>query len=72
MLNSQNELENIIREIPAKFLPTILEYAKMINEKAKKGELSDTEYLNSIPGIADSIIREANRDLDEYSDKLEW
>ncbi len=72
MLNSQSEINNIIGEIPAKFLPTILEYAKMINEKAKKGELSDTEYLNSIPGIADSIIREANRNLDEYSDKLEW
>lgn len=49
MLDSQNELNNIIREIPAKFLPTVLEYAKMIDEKAKKGELSDTEYLNSIP-----------------------
>lgn len=44
----------------------------MINEKAKKSGLSDTEYLNSIPGIADSIIREANRNLDEYLDKLVW
>ena len=72
MLNSQNEINDILGEIPAKFLPTILEYAKMINEKAKNGELSDTEYINSIPGIADSIVREANRDLDEYSDKLDW
>ncbi len=39
MLNSQNELENIIEKIPAKFLPTVLEYAKMINEKAKRGEI---------------------------------
>ncbi len=41
-------------------------------KRQKEEKLSDTEYLNSIPGIADSIIREANRNLEEYSDELEW
>lgn len=72
MLNTQNELNNILGEIPDKYLASILEYAKMINEKAKKGEKTETEYINSIPGLADSIIKEAQRDLDEYSDELDW
>jgi hypothetical protein len=72
MLSSQSELYNVIGKTPPQFLPTILEYVKMINKKDMRGELSDTEYLNSIPGIAESIIKEAKRDLDEYSDELDW
>ncbi len=72
MLGSQSELYNEIKDIPSQFLPTVLEYVKMINKKAKNGELSDTEYLNNIPGMAELIIKEANRDLKEYSDDLDW
>jgi hypothetical protein len=43
-----------------------------MKEKADKGEQSDTDYLNSIPEIADSIIKEAKIDLGDYSEKLDW
>jgi hypothetical protein len=72
MLQAQNELNNIITNIPQKFITTILEYAKIIKVKAEKGELSETEYLEKIPGMTDSIIKESSRDLSEYSDKLDW
>ncbi len=72
MLSSQNELNNILEKIPNKYWQTIIEYAKVISLKASKGELSDTEYLNSIPGMADSIVKEATTDLSKYSEKLDW
>ncbi len=72
MLSSQNELNNILEKIPNKYWVTIIEYAKVISLKASKGELNDTEYLNSIPGMADSIVKEAATDRSKYSDKLDW
>lgn len=45
-------------------------YSKRI--KASKGELNDTEYLNSIPCMADSIVKEAATDRSEYSEQLDW
>ena len=72
MLSAQNELNSILEKIPDKYWATILEYAKVISVKASKGELNDTEYLNSIPGMAASIVKEANTDINEYKDKLDW
>ena len=72
MLSAQNELISILEKIPDKYWATILEYAKVISLKAGKGELNDTEYLNSIPGMAISIVKEANTDINEYKDKLDW
>lgn len=34
--------------------------------------IEETLYLNSIPGLADSIIAESKRDLSECSDELDW
>ena len=72
MLSSQNELNNILEKIPNKYWATIIEYAKVISLKASKGELNDTEYLNSIPGMADSIVKEAATDRNKYSEQLDW
>ncbi|MDT3694759.1 MAG: hypothetical protein ROY99_00120 [Ignavibacterium sp.] len=68
----QNQIVEIIGKIPLKYQSSILEYAKLMKEKADKGEQSDTDYLNSIPEIADSIIKEAKIDLGDYSEKLDW
>ncbi len=68
MLSMQNQIDEIISKIPLKYQSSILEYAKLMKEKADKGEPSDTDYLNSIPGLADSIIKEARIDLGEYSE----
>ncbi|GIK20725.1 MAG: hypothetical protein HND40_10815 [Ignavibacteriota bacterium] len=72
MLSIQNQIDEIIGKIPLKYQSSILEYAKLMKEKADKGEQSDTDYLNSIPGIADSIIKEAKIDLGNYSEELDW
>lgn len=72
MLSLQNQIDEIISKIPLKYQSSVLDYAKLMKEKADKGEPSDTEYLNSIPGLADSIIKEARIDLGEYSEELDW
>ncbi len=72
MLQVENELNNIITNIPPKFRATILQYAKSIKLRAEKGELSDTEYLEKIPGMTKSIIEESKIDRSKYSDKLDW
>ena len=72
MLQVEKEINNIILNIPPKFRNTILQYAKSIKLRSDKGELSDTEYLDQIPGMTDSIVRESHIDRDKYSDKLDW
>jgi len=72
MLSLQSQIEEIISKIPPEYQSSILEYVKLIKEKADKGEPSDTDYLNSFPGLADSIIRESKIDLGKYSEELDW
>ncbi len=72
MLQVETELKNIISTIPPKFRTTIVQYAKSIKLRADKGELSDTEYLEKIPGMTESIVRESKIDRSKYSDKLDW
>ena len=64
MLQVINELNSIIKNIPAKYRTTILQYAKSIKSRADKGELSDTEYLEKTPGMTDSIVKESK--IDDY------
>ncbi|PIQ09921.1 MAG: hypothetical protein COW71_04685 [Ignavibacteriales bacterium CG18_big_fil_WC_8_21_14_2_50_31_20] len=72
MLQIENELNNIITNIPPKFRETILQYAISIKLRADKGELSDTEYLERIPGMVDSIVSESKIERSKYSEKLDW
>ena len=72
MLQVERELNNIIVEIPPKFRTTILQYAKSIKLRASKGELSDTEYLENIPGMTESILKESKVDRSDYSETLDW
>ncbi|MCP5106194.1 MAG: hypothetical protein GY950_22600 [bacterium] len=52
------------------YMKEVYDFVTFLKEKQKKQD--DTEYLSQIPGMADSIIKEANRPLSEYSDKLDW
>lgn len=52
------------------YMKEVYDFITFLKEKQKKGD--DTEYLSSIPGMVESIIKEANRPLSEYSDKLDW
>ncbi len=66
----QSNLIKIIDEIPYYYLQDLLDYAIFLKEKHKKE--SDTEYLESIPGVADSIIEASKEKLDDCSKSLEW
>jgi len=72
MLQIERELNNIIADIPPKFRTTILQYAKSIKLRAEKGELSDTEFLEKIPGMTESLLKESSTDRSEYSETLDW
>jgi len=72
MLQVEIELNNIITKIPPKFRATILQYAKSIKLRADKGELSDTEYLDKIPGMTESIVKESKIDRSKYTENLDW
>lgn len=72
MLQETNEINKMLSNIPQKFLPTIYEYIKNIKERIEKGELSDTEYLENIPNMSESIVKESKTNIDKYTDKLDW
>jgi hypothetical protein len=52
------------------YLKEVFDFVLFLKERQKKE--SDTEYLNNIPGMVESIKKEAERPLSEYSDKLDW
>ena len=52
------------------YIKEVYDFVTFLKEKQKKGD--DTEYLSSIPGMVESIIKEANRPISEYSDTLDW
>ena len=66
----QNRLIGIINEIPPHSLRELLNYALFLKEKSKK--ITDTEYLESIPGMVDSILEASNEDLKDCSKNLNW
>ena len=72
MSSLQSYLLDLTQDIPLKYLKEIIDYAEFIKQKAKNEKMSDTEYLNSIPGMTDSIIKASKTDLKECSKKLEW
>jgi len=52
------------------YIKEVYDFVTFLKEKQKRGD--DTEYLSRIPGMVESILKEANRPLSEYSDKLDW
>lgn len=52
------------------YLKEVFDFVSFLKDRQKRGD--DTEYLNSIPGMVESIIEEAEKPLSEYSDKLDW
>jgi len=52
------------------YLKEVYDFISFLKERQKRE--SDTDYLNSIPGMAESIIKESETPLSEYSDQLDW
>jgi hypothetical protein len=66
----QLHLVKIINEIPFYYLQDLMDYAVFL--KAKSEKENDTEYLDSIPGMAESIINASKEDLSNCSKSPGW
>lgn len=63
------EINKELKTLNPFYLKEVYDFVSFLKEKQKHG--SDDEYLNSIPGMVESIHKEAERPLSEYSDKLD-
>lgn len=72
MLTLQNEINEVMKDIPSKYLINILEYVRAMREMVIRGEQTDQEYIESIPGYKEMILRESSRDLKEYTKDIDW
>ncbi|OGU39906.1 MAG: hypothetical protein A2X61_16070 [Ignavibacteria bacterium GWB2_35_12] len=66
----QSDLVKISNEIPYYYLQDLLDYAIFLKVKSKKE--NDTEYLESIPGMVDSIIAASKEELNNCSKSPGW
>lgn len=66
----QANLVKIIDDIPSYYLQDLLDYAIFLKAKAKKEH--DTEYLENIPGMVDSIVAASKEDLKNCSKTLSF
>ncbi|MDQ1266152.1 MAG: hypothetical protein QG635_1304 [Bacteroidota bacterium] len=66
----QSNLVKIIDDIPYYYLQDLLDYAIFLKAKSKKE--TDTEYLEIIPGMVDSIINASKEELQNCSKSLDW
>jgi len=66
----QSDLVKITDEIPYYYLQDLLDYANFLKEKSQKD--NDTEYLESIPGMVDSIIAASKEELNNCSKSPGW
>ncbi len=66
----QNDLIKVTNNIPYYYLQDLLDYAKYLKQKAEKE--NDTDYLEKMPGIVESIIQASKEELADCSRKLDW
>ncbi len=66
----QSDLVKITDEIPYYYLQDLLDYANFLKEKSKKE--NDSEYLESIPGMVDSIVNASKEELKDCSKTPGW
>lgn len=69
-LQIKEKINEDLEELSPLHIMEVLDFIDFL--KSKESKESDTDYLMSIPGMADSIISEAKRDLSEYSEELDW
>jgi hypothetical protein len=64
----QSNLNDIINSIPYYYQQELLDYALFLKSKSEKE--TDTEYLESIPGMVESILESAKSELKDCSKEL--
>lgn len=63
------EIEKELHGLNPFYLQEVYDFVVFLREKQERQ--GDTEYLNSIPGMVDSIREEADKPLDDYSETLD-
>jgi hypothetical protein len=66
----QNDIIKIVKDMPYYHQLDLLDYANYLKEKSKR--ISDTEYLESIPGMVDSIVAASKENIADCSKELDW
>jgi hypothetical protein len=66
----QIHLLEITKDMPAYYLKEIIDFAEFIKAKSLR-ENADTEYLNSIQGMVESIIEASKEDVKNCSQVLD-
>ena len=72
MNSLQSHLIELTKDLSVNYLKELIDFAEFIKQRAKKEKLNDTDYLNSILGMTESIIEASKTDLKECSKELEW
>lgn len=70
MITLQENLLKITNLLPYYYQQDVLEYALYLKEKSKKS--NDTDYLESMPEIADAIIAASKEKPEDCSKTLDW
>jgi hypothetical protein len=70
MIGLKTDIIKIMNDMPYYYLQDLLDYAAFLKEKSKKDK--DTEYLENIPGMAESILAASNEKIKDCSKTLDW
>ena len=72
MNSLQSHLIELTKDLSVIYLKELIDFAEFIKQRAKSEKLNDTDYLNSIPGMTESIVKASKTDLKDCSKELEW
>ena len=70
MSDLQKNLLKITEDMPNYYLQELLDYAAFLRTKTLRE--TDTNYLESIPGMVESILEASKEDLKDCSKSLAW
>jgi len=72
METQQTLLMKIAESLPKQYLKELVDFAQFLREKSGQSFKDDTEYLNSIPGMTESIAESRKTEIQDCSEKLDW
>ncbi len=65
-----SDIEKDIKSLNPFYQKEVHDFVMFLKEKQKKND--DTEYLSGIPGMVESILKEGEKPLSDYSKQLDW
>ena len=70
MQNLSVKINDEMKSLNPFYLKEVYDFVQFLKEKQKTE--TDTAYLNSIPGMTQSIVEEDKKPLSDYSKDVEW